>query len=68
MTSSVVKGIKVTLQRVRGIGLLLGNKALYESDMSCGKNNCPRRVFFLSGYILGCAINFVDCAQCKYKP
>ena len=42
-------------------------KALYESDMSCGRNNCPGRVFFLSGEIPGCAINLVDGAQYKRK-
>ena len=63
-----MKGIKVTLLCVRGIGLLLRKKALYESDMSCGKNNCPRRVSLLFGDILGCAIDLVDGAQFKYKP
>ena len=58
----------MSLQNVRGIGLLLVNKALYDSDMSCGRNNFPRRVSLLFGDILGCAIDLVDGAQCKYKP
>ena len=39
-----------------GGGLSLENMALYESEMSQGRNNCPRRVFLLSGEISGCAI------------
>ena len=50
-----------------GDGLSLAKKSLYESEMSCGRNNCPRRVFFLSGEISGCAIDLADGVQCKCK-
>ena len=50
-----------------GCGSYSYNKALYESDMSQGKNKFPRRLFFLSGEISGCAIDLVDDAQCKCK-
>ena len=33
--------------------------------MSHVRNNYPRRVFWLSGKISGCAIDFVDGTQCK---
>ena len=44
------------------------NKALYESDMSRGMNNCPIKVFSMSGDILGCSIDLIDGAKCKFKP
>ena len=50
-----------------GGGSLSDKKALFRSDMSQGRNNCPRRVFPLSGCILECAIDLVDGAQCKCK-
>ena len=50
-----------------GDGSSSDKKALYESDISCGRNNCPRRVFSMSGEISGCAIDLVDGVQCKCK-
>ena len=58
-----VKGREVMLRRVWGGGLSPDMKALNESEMLCGRNNHPRRVFSLSGEILGCAIVFIYGAQ-----
>ena len=50
-----------------GDNLSSDKKALYESDMSLGSNNCPIRMFYMSEEILGCDIDLVDGAQCKCK-
>ena len=50
-----------------GGGSSSDKKALYELDMSQGRNNCPRMVFLLSGEISGCSIDLVDGAQHKCK-
>ena len=60
------KGICVVVTCLGG-GLSSDKKALYESDMSCGRSNCPRGVFSLSREISGCVIALVDGAQWKYK-
>ena len=46
-----------------GDGYSTDKNALYDSDMSRGRNKCPRRAFLISGEILGCAIYLVDVAQ-----
>ena len=50
-----------------GGGSLSDKKALYDLDMSQGRNKFTKRVFSLSGEILGCAIDLIHGAQCKCK-
>ena len=61
-----VKGRGV-VETCSGDGSLSDKKALHESDMLCGRNNFPRRVFSLSGEILCCDIDLVYGSQCKFK-
>ena len=62
LVAVLLRGVVATCS---GDGSSSDKNALYKSDMSQGRNNCPIRVFLLSGDILGCAIDLVDGAQCK---
>ena len=64
LVAVLLRGVVTTCS---GGGSLSDKKALFQSDMSQGRNNCPIRVFSLSGEALGCAIDLVDGAQCKCK-
>ena len=52
--SEMERGAVVTCS---GDGSLSDKKALYELDMSHGRNKCPRMVFLMSGEIPGCSID-----------
>ena len=64
LVAVLLRGVVTTCS---GGGSLSDKKALFQSDMSQGSNNCPIRVFPMYVEVLGCAIDLVDGAQCKCK-